>query len=226
MNLKHSLRFENKDFIIIYDTVDSNFVKTLLNQITDFKNNLFTIYHKKVNQIVIKIYADQLDFKNDISKYIPLEKQPFLMEGNYFDNQINYLSPTILEYYDAENKVITGICHEIVHVFNRYYNIPKWLDEGLAVYYSGQLSHDGKSIKKILLQVLDNTIPNIEDLKTNDTFVLIDEYNGYYISFLLVLYLMEHSILNQFLNDSSNDDGLINKTLVYYKNKYNINNFV
>lgn len=136
-----------------------------------------------------------------------------------FDKNVNFKSLPSLDNYSSLminhsykvksiSKIKGVLCHELTHIVYRqiwegHYQCPIWLDEGLALFFSGEKDHitaDFKRFKSWYLERIvasSKTIPELEFLNKRGTnfgeFIdgKFNTYNGYDISFILVYYLMK-----------------------------------
>ena len=160
---------------------------------------------------------NQLSFtKMKLLKFFGLNTFPkvniYLFDKNVFFKSLpsfdSYSSPMINHSYKVKSisKIKGVLCHELTHLVYRqiwedYYQSPIWLDEGLALFFSGEKDHittDFKRFKSWYLERIvasSKTIPKMEFLNKRGTnfgeFVdgKSNTYNGYDISFILVYYL-------------------------------------
>lgn len=194
---------ENDDFII-YGNNDLELVKEdIINFLSRKKTSLLDFFGlKSFKKLAINLFNSQeiyIKFTRQFSEPASYSR------GNLTNNEmINYT-------YDinAIARLKSCLIHELVHLF--YQSIWKgkydrilWLDEGLAIFLSGEksgLENNDKRFKKWYLYNIiryDKEIPKIEFLKehgnTYGKFVdqKTNKYNGYDLSYLMVRYMIEH----------------------------------
>ena len=109
--------------------------------------------------------------------------------GCSFDNKIEIVSPlnpgSVHNYSSVEQAVVHEFVHVVVANINNTQEIPMWLNEGIAVYESGQMNDNMK--KFITDKVIKNDIPSLKSL--NENFDL--EKGSYPFSCTIVEYVIK-----------------------------------
>ncbi|MFR2585797.1 MAG: peptidase MA family metallohydrolase [Bacilli bacterium] len=143
------------------------------------------------------------------------------------DNSLNFYEPPEESENDwTKEEYKKVIFHELIHAihYNLYGTQPEWLCEGIAMYLDGTYK---KGIKYLLENyIINNQIPKFEELQNEFGY---HEYDSYDYAYLMVSYLIETLGKKTFLallydNEQINniDKDLIQKSINYYKNKYDL----
>lgn len=228
---------ENDDFAI-YGNEDLQPVKVeILTYLSEQKLVLLDFFDlKSYKKISINLF-------NNHDTYIEFTRQfeepaPYSI-GNFIHDMINY-------FYDI-NKIARlkkALIHELVHclyqsIWENKYDRVLWLDEGLALYLSGEknlLEKDKDKFKAWYLDKIirrDKEIPKMAFLKehgsTYGTFVDYEsnKYDGYNLSYLMVRYLIENnydiiSLLKDYQKIKSLETHILQDCIKYYNDYFQV----
>ena len=207
-------------------------------------------YDEEINKIISDRQAEIFDFFNSIEKELSCniyiyDNQEELVNGlkergfgefpKYMcacfkdeDNSLNFFepkdNPSDNEWSKEEYKRV--IFHELIHAiqYNLFGYSPEWLCEGIAKYLDGTYS---KRIKWLLDNYINNN-PIPKQYEIEEEFGM-HEYDSYVYAYLMVSYLIETLNKNKFIEVLKNNeinkykDNLLNKSINYYNNKFNLN---
>lgn len=123
---------------------------------------------KPANRLKVEIYPDMISYHRRTFG----ERSAHWMVGNFDPDErtLRLTSPNHPGPYHKYEDMLRTAVHEFAHsVVLEYRNwaragLPVWLDEGVAIYYSGQLEGSEKRIKEA---VAANKVPTISDMEEN-----------------------------------------------------------
>ncbi len=140
-----------------------------------------TLDHK----ITIEIYPDLDMFHLAIDQ--PEAKE--WLVGVYMNGMIKMVSPLQPGNQHTYESLMKVIVHEFTHVLvseinASFYNIPIWLNEGIAVYEAEQWSRGDEAV--IIGLIHQNALPSLNDLDNSN----FNELHGYLLSYTVVGYIV------------------------------------
>lgn len=204
-------------------------MELLQTKIIEYKE-LFNI---EFDDYIIVNYFDNLEEFREFIYSIRGEREslPKYAKGTYDGGMVNAYIES-----DIQLKRLYTSSHELFHILymkyilkNDYSKRIVWYDEGMAQFMSGEKDKyvDEKNFQKFYLRVKEETktIPNLNDLEHGNSFYN-DEYNGYDLSYLSIMYL--NDILNseefiKLMSDFSSikkyGNNIVTKMFDYYDDK-------
>lgn len=222
---------ENEKFVIYGNDDLEGIVKDLMDYLLEKRAFLLDFFSLETfKRVEINLFNSQEVYLDFVKQFY--EPSPY-SRGNFIGDMINHT-------YDIDqiSKVKRYLFHELVHIFyasiwEGKYDRILWLDEGLALYLSGERSLLESNVKKFKAWYLDRIIrydkeiPRIEFLKkhggTYGKFVDLEsnKYDGYDFSYLIVRYIVENfndliGLLSDIKKIRSLETGVIKKCIDYY----------
>ena len=137
------------------------------------------------HKITIEIYPDLDMFHSAIDEP---EAEGWIV-GAYMNGTIKMVSPLHPGNEHTYDSLMKVVVHEFTHVLvselsPSSYDIPIWLNEGVAVYEAGQFSNDAETLIRDLIK--HDTIPTLDDLNNSN----FGELYGYQLSYTTVEYIV------------------------------------
>lgn len=170
--------------------------------IEDFLNKLYIKYLDVANKLNIRNTIIKIEFmsKKALDEYVILNSNytsvPKWLVGFTSKKCIHIIYPDSTNFY----YILQVTLHEIIHLMLYSLNIKatplKVLDEGMATYFSNQMSNE--KFDKIVEDYTNNNLKKISDLFTYDS----DEFaklKGYSYSFFLVKFLFHRIELDKII---------------------------
>jgi hypothetical protein len=174
---------KEKDIKVLDDletTLDKNFL-----ELTDIMQTSFT------DKIAVIIYPDIKEFH----KAINIEDAPDWVVGAAGKNELKMVSPlnpgNVHNYKSLIKSIVHELCHAVIINMREQgqVGLPKWLEEGFAFYYAGQLTEENKN--EILKGANQASIPSWEFLNYAGT-VEFGDHNGYVFSASIVEFIINN----------------------------------
>lgn len=140
--------------------------------------------YKRVSKVLAPLPARlRVEIYPDINLYHKRtfgENSAGWMVGNFDpdENVIRMTSPASPGPYHTPGDMLVTAAHEFTHAMTFHFRggtregLPVWLDEGVAIYYSGQL--DERARKRVRKALAENKVPDIAQLQEN--FMIYDGY--------------------------------------------------
>ena len=212
----------------IVENSNSNYKSVVLDIINSRKKEIFEFFNSDITDLPFDIYIyDSIKSLVDGMKKRGYQNDPDYMCACHKDedNSLNFFEPkdnpgpnewSKEEYEDV-------IFHELIHgiQFVLFGTTPEWLNEGIAKYLDGTYS---KGIKWLLENYINKSpIPNQSEIENE--FGMHD-YDSYDYAYIMVRYLIETMGKDKFIDLIRNNqidsfkDGLLDKAINYYNNKY------
>lgn len=176
--------YETKNFIIKYNEVDEEIIDKIANALEDnylrITSNLKETLNKK---IIIEIQHNI----EGLHKALGLEDAPFWIRGGLGKDRIIIASPLNPPKGSDFNNVVNTAVHEFTHfiIHKINFNIPRWLDEGIASYEAKDNS-EAWIVNTVKSGIKDNKIPSLKYLDTGEDFAAFFNRNGYQYSYTIV----------------------------------------
>ena len=229
--------YRSKNDYYITTNKSSEYRDRVANIINNSKKTIFDFFEKdeEKTNFNIYIYATQEELRKKLVERGFKEDPPHMCACQKDeDNSLNFYEP--VDKSDTEytkDKYDIFIYHELIHGIQHhiYGKQPEWLMEGIAKYLDGTYQ---KGIKFLLDNYIskdktNNNIPSMNEL-INEFGWHQDIYDSYDYAYLIVSYLIEtegksgfvkkiHD--NNYIKELENSD-IINESINYYVNKYNI----
>ena len=212
----------------IVENSDSNYKSVILDIIESRKKEIFDFFNSDIIDLPFNIYIyDSIESLVDGLRKRGFDKDPDYMCACHKDedNSLNFFepkdNPSSNEWSKEEYKDV--IFHELVHgiQFLLFGTTFEWLCEGIAKCLDGTYS---KGIKWLLENYINKRdIPNQSEIENE--FGMHD-YDSYDYAYIMVSYLIETMGKDKFIDLIRNNqidgikDGLLNKAISYYNNKY------
>ncbi len=214
----------------IIQNSDSNYKQTIDTIINNRKKEIFDFFNCREVELPFNIYVyDSIEelvnglrnrgYKNDPDYMCACHKDE--------DNSLNFFEPkdNPNENEWSKEEYNNVVFHELIHgiQFSLFGSTPEWLNEGIAKYLDGTYS---KGIKWLLDNYINNNIiPNQAEIENEFG---MHEYDSYVYAFVMVSYLIDTLGKDNFINVLKNKEqieivkeGLLNKSINYYNEKYN-----
>ena len=124
-------------FKIVYKGKDEEKIKKDTERAFNFIAKIFKI---NIPSIIVRVHSSRADYDKRLKRKSP----DWEIADASVKNEINILSPTAFEKESPHSKkdFLSVLRHEFAHKFisklSKNLDIPRWLDEGLAQYVSGQ----------------------------------------------------------------------------------------
>ncbi|RPI03915.1 MAG: hypothetical protein EHM72_00120 [Calditrichaeota bacterium] len=121
-------------FHVYYDAVDSNYARQAVTVLRSAVEELeFDLQYKLCEEVNIYISPSRKDFLSIVSDVLPPWTGAFAVPSR----QVMYLkSPRWDKNNSFEQVLVHELTHLVMHDFVSQVHIPRWLDEGLAIYYA------------------------------------------------------------------------------------------
>lgn len=182
---------KSSHFIIYYKKTDIKFIDNL-------KDNLENYYQKITEEIGFTRYNNFWIWENRAKIYVYDTKKDYIMATNQPDWSLgvaNAKDKIISTYYNVKDREFFDkiILHELAHLIFREFvgfssNVPIWLDEGVASFFSKDYSFIKPAIQQILKDnkyILLNNLPVKSIGGLND-----DQIKIFYLESVAVIYYL------------------------------------
>lgn len=183
-------QLETKHFKFYSKDKDKQCLKDLSNALEDNYTRIINDLHTSLNEkIDVNIYSDL----NTYHKAADRPDAPSWFVGNAVpgSNSIQMVNPSNADgrpYSDFMKVIIHEFTHVVIMNINPdVYNIPSWLNEGVAVFEAKQ---DEGTEQVILKAKSSNKFPSLEDLETNVS--AFGNNGGYQFSYSIIQYIVKN----------------------------------
>ncbi len=175
------LSFSGDHFTIHYRGDDQYLIQDISQKLEDHYFRLTNFFEVDFeDRVDVYIHPNLYTLKNTMNLDDPSEWLVGLALG---DKEIHLVSPRNPPGNHTYESVMDGLIHEFVHICvarSRKSHLPVWLNEGLAVYYSGQ-SRFAREVPGILNNM--DGLPSLFSLSDADRFA---KRHGYPLSFTII----------------------------------------
>ena len=183
-------------------------------------------------KIKINYFDDLQEFRNFINNLRNNNSLPEYAKGTYDNDMVN----CYIEKESQMERVYTA-SHELFHILYQKYILEKnnidrvvWLDEGMAQLMSGEKEklQDEEEFRKFYINAKKQTktIPELGSLIHGQQFCN-EKYNGYYLSYIAVRYLLEiigkeelKKVISNAEKIKEYGNKIVIKSFNYYDKKY------
>ncbi len=202
----------------LYYNINQN-INSVISIITNRMNKINDIYKMKFTNLTLYLFNDKNEFISHLKNKFSISNMPDWIKGLNVKTESFVLIEDIGEKItdDSYNRIIHELIHQnLFKTFCTNKMLPKWLDEGIALYFSEQFSNNEKI--KIYKHLKYGEIPNLQTL--NENFVLSGGYHlaPSIIEFIIETYGVDEIYkLSEDMNKSDNNSSLE----ILYKNWYN-----
>lgn len=179
------------DIQIIYNGDD---FAELENQVLSAYKDIGSQFKNGPESVIIRIHKTRKDFNKQIGR----DTREWEVANASHTNEIDILHQEALEKYSSHSRdeFLPILEHEIAHLFIDQLSdgnaVPRWLDEGLASYVSGQY----KNVKKQNNYIIDDFCEKLAISKGWDDY---SSYCSYQIASLFVQFLVEKYSLDKII---------------------------
>ena len=188
-------------FSLYYQSLEQETIADIFSSVEEIRDQYADLYGLPIDtQTEIIVYSEPAQFKQ---AYLGLilawvyRDTDWIVGGAYMDMMM-VMSPEVDDGMHSYKDKLDILQHELIHVYNYYLNeMPDvFLDEGLAVYLSGQGEDERKP---------DGTIPTFDEMRSWN-FEEFGEKGGYYYSYRFCQYMKGKIGLSGLLNILETED--------------------
>jgi hypothetical protein len=181
---KLNLRKETNHFIIDYTEFDQLCIAKVSEVLEDNYDRITTNFKQQLEEkLIIELHPDH----KQLHIALGFPDAPDWVRGGLGIGKIAIASPLNPPPGSEFHNVLNTAVHEFVHIIvNRINeNTPRWLNEGIAG-YEAKDNNENWIIKTVKSGLLNNTVPNFNDLDTGDDFETFFNRDGYQYSYTIV----------------------------------------
>jgi hypothetical protein len=181
---KLNLRKETIHFIIDYTEFDQLCIAKVSEVLEDNYDRITTNFKQQLEEkLIIELHPDH----KQLHIALGFPDAPDWVRGGLGIGKIAIASPLNPPPGSEFHNVLNTAVHEFVHIIvNRINeNTPRWLNEGIAG-YEAKDNNENWIIKTVKSGLLNNTVPNFNDLDTGDDFETFFNRDGYQYSYTIV----------------------------------------
>ena len=172
--------------IIFLGKDENNDAEPIKKEVDNIITKLSKFFNENLDDFIIRIHNNRESFNSSINK----KTEDWEVANASFNSEIDILSPLAFEKYSSHKKeeFYDTLEHEIIHLFTYTIktsdNLPAWLDEGMANYFS-------KEYRKLKFKNDFYCKNFVTDFSEYSDFYK-NSRNAYRISYFFVNYLMEN----------------------------------